>query len=206
MEGLPEAVCARFYEAHPVHAGATGASLARSMTAASGIGALLEHVEIDDWAFAPCGYSMNGSRGAFYYTIHVTPELAFSYASFETNDPAFRAPGRVAAVVAAFAPATCTLTLTSRRRDRCTLPAYELEGMRCTLHEVVPLDPNGNVSVGCLSFVSADTAAKAAEAEAAEMPVATPKAIRIDAEDASSEASSEDTCELPTEIVPEVSP
>ena len=72
--------------------------------------------------------------------------------------------------------------------------------------EVVPLDPNGNVSVGCLSFVSADTAAKAAEAEAAEMPVATPKAIRIDAEDASSEASSEDTCELPTEIVPEVSP
>ena len=201
MEGLPEAVCARFYEAHPVHAGATGASLARSMTAASGIGALLEQVEIDDWAFAPCGYSMNGSRGAFYYTIHVTPELAFSYASFETNDPAFRAPSRVAAVVAAFAPATCTLTLTSRRRERCTLPAYELEGMSCTLHEVVPLDPNGNVSVGCLSFVSADTAAKAAEAEAAEMPVATPKAIRIDAEDASSEASSEDTCELPTEIV-----
>ena len=170
MEGLPEAVCARFYEAHPVHAGATGASLARSMTAASGIGALLEQVEIDEWAFAPCGYSMNGSRDAFYYTIHVTPELAFSYASFETNDPAFRAPGRVAAVVAAFAPATCTLTLTSRRRERCTLPAYELEGMCCTLHEVVPLDPNGNVSVGCLSFVSADTAAEAAEAA---VPVAT---------------------------------
>ena len=193
MEGLPEAVCARFYEAHPVHAGATGASLARSMTAASGIGALLEHVEIDDWAFAPCGYSMNGSRGAFYYTIHVTPELAFSYASFETNDPAFRAPSRVAAVVAAFAPATCTLTLTSRRRERCTLPAYELEGMSCTLHEVVPLDPNGNVSVGCLSFVSADTAAELAA------PVAT-VVSSLDAEEASSEASSEDTCELPTEI------
>ena len=258
MEGLPEAVCARFYEAHPVHAGATGASLARSMTAASGIGALLEEVEIDEWAFAPCGYSMNGSRDAFYYTIHVTPELAFSYASFETNDPsackcsprrpslvphryasfetndpAFRAPGRVAAVVAAFAPATCTLTLTSRRRERCTLPAYELEGMCCTLHEVVPLDPNGNVSVGCLSFVSADTAAEAAVPVATvvmpslkgaisgtisgmisgtisvgslQAPSSSPKAMRIDTEEASSEASSEDTCELPTEIVPEIMP
>ncbi|KAF8585943.1 S-adenosylmethionine decarboxylase [Ramaria rubella] len=47
---------------------------------------------LDAYAFLPCGYSANallrpatGSEG--YYTIHVTPEDGWSYASFECNVP-----------------------------------------------------------------------------------------------------------------------
>ena len=72
------------------------------MTSVSGIGSLLPNVTIDDWAFAPCGYSMNGLRDGFYYTIHITPEDVYSYASFETNDPRYRTPAMVPATVDVF--------------------------------------------------------------------------------------------------------
>lgn len=40
----------------------------------------------DAFAFTPCGFSSNTIlRGDRYYTIHVTPENGWSYASFETN-------------------------------------------------------------------------------------------------------------------------
>ncbi|ANB14835.1 adenosylmethionine decarboxylase SPE2 [Sugiyamaella lignohabitans] len=44
---------------------------------------------VDSFCFTPCGYSCNGvvNQGN-YFTIHVTPEQGFSYASFETNVPA----------------------------------------------------------------------------------------------------------------------
>ena len=48
------------------------------MTVLSGIGALLPGVKVDNWAFEPCGYSMNGLRGDFYYTVHITPEPGVS--------------------------------------------------------------------------------------------------------------------------------
>ncbi|ELU39316.1 adenosylmethionine decarboxylase [Rhizoctonia solani AG-1 IA] len=46
---------------------------------------------LDSFAFEPCGYSANAlvehPLGEGYYTIHVTPEEGWSYASFECNVP-----------------------------------------------------------------------------------------------------------------------
>lgn len=52
-------------------------------TKASGIRDLLVKSKIDDFAFEPCGYSMNGLEGDAFNTIHITPEDGFSYASLE---------------------------------------------------------------------------------------------------------------------------
>merc|ERR1712238_88545 len=86
-----------------------------------------EEFKVDDWAFEPCGYSMNGLRDRFYYTIHVTPESGFSYASFETNDPQYREPKWVERIASTFKPTALTLTLTTRRVG-CELGAFVLGG------------------------------------------------------------------------------
>lgn len=42
----------------------------------------------DSFAFTPCGYSSNVVMDEeYYYTLHVTPEHGWSYASFESNVP-----------------------------------------------------------------------------------------------------------------------
>lgn len=42
----------------------------------------------DAFAFTPCGYSSNMMLDdKYYYTLHVTPEKGWSYASFESNVP-----------------------------------------------------------------------------------------------------------------------
>lgn len=43
----------------------------------------------DAFSFSPCGFSSNSiSRDSdYYYTLHITPEDGWSYASFETNYP-----------------------------------------------------------------------------------------------------------------------
>jgi len=54
----------------------------------SGIDKLIPGMMIDSFQWDPCGYSANGIMdGGYYWNIHVTPESAFSYASFETNYP-----------------------------------------------------------------------------------------------------------------------
>ena len=55
-------------------------------TTDSGIRSIFEELDIDDYVFEPCGYSMNGlnEQGSIdgqYSTIHITPEEGFSYAS-----------------------------------------------------------------------------------------------------------------------------
>lgn len=54
------------------------------MRRAAGIEKLLPHSKICDFAFDPCGYSMNSIEGSAHSTMHVTPETSFSFASFET--------------------------------------------------------------------------------------------------------------------------
>ncbi len=47
----------------------------------------------DAFAFTPCGYLSNSvsKMGNYYYTLHITPESGWLYASFETNFPFHRA-------------------------------------------------------------------------------------------------------------------
>ncbi|RWW20510.1 hypothetical protein GW17_00015383 [Ensete ventricosum] len=58
-------------------------SSAKEMTKLSGISDIIPEMEICDFDFEPCGYSMNGMHGSAFSTVHVTPEDGFSYASYE---------------------------------------------------------------------------------------------------------------------------
>lgn len=58
---------------------------AKELTKSVGINDLIPGTTIDDYIFEPCGYSANGILKDSYFTIHVTPQEEFSYASFETN-------------------------------------------------------------------------------------------------------------------------
>lgn len=58
-------------------------SSAKDMTEKSGILNIIPEMEICDFEFEPCGYSMNGINAKALSTIHVTPEEGFSYASYE---------------------------------------------------------------------------------------------------------------------------
>lgn len=51
----------------------------------SGIAQLIEGVEIDEYAFSPCGFSLNGLKDDGFITVHITPQDEFAYASYETN-------------------------------------------------------------------------------------------------------------------------
>lgn len=88
---------------------------------------------LDAYSFLPCGYSSNAlirwqecsetdpsAGGEGYYTIHVTPEEGWSYASFECNVPLHTCPAEsgipdlktlVRRVVDIFQPGRLTLTL-----------------------------------------------------------------------------------------------
>jgi hypothetical protein len=59
---------------------------------------------IQDYVFAPCGWSMNGMWGDVYWTMHVTPESQCSYASLETNVPVGSYSAVISHVIDAFKP------------------------------------------------------------------------------------------------------
>ena len=81
---------------------------------------------VDAYLFSPCGFSANGivppppnqenkNKAAHYFTVHVTPEPGFSFASFETNVPGGQ-NGRTTAeiiehVVNIFKPGRFSVTL-----------------------------------------------------------------------------------------------
>lgn len=91
---------------------------------------------IDAYQFSPCGFSANGvvpapegKTGTHYFTVHVTPEPNFSYASFETNVPHSQS-GRETVdilkhVVDIFKPGRFTVTLFEAKHAQTLAVAAE---------------------------------------------------------------------------------
>ena len=115
----------------------TPSTHAQSLSSQTGISDLFPpHITtLDAYSFNPCGYSSNAllrwsklppddqcHNGEGYYSIHVTPESGWSYASFECNVPLPTSPTHEAGsipdlqtlvrrVVRIFQPAKLSLTL-----------------------------------------------------------------------------------------------
>lgn len=120
----------------------SGHQLGRNISRELGIDALFpaDETQLDSFGFDPCGYSANavvgsgsphnprsdlttgGDGGGGYFTIHVTPEEGWSYASFECNVPLPTAssnsktgrptlPILIKKVVSIFQPSRLSITL-----------------------------------------------------------------------------------------------
>lgn len=90
-------------------------SCAKEMTKLSGISEIIPEMEICDFDFEPCGYSMNAINGPAFSTIHVTPEDGFSYASYEVmgfNPASFAYGDLVKRVLRCFGPSEFTVAVT----------------------------------------------------------------------------------------------
>lgn len=104
MVGLDDKTMAIFTQA------CTGS--AREATQKCGIDRLFHNMQVDDFLFNPCGYSMNGFlRSGHYVTIHVTPEVDFSYVSFETNAPQASYTELITKVLRLFMPSKFMMTI-----------------------------------------------------------------------------------------------
>lgn len=115
MTELDRALAKKFFRRF--NDGKTGDSAGREMTEMTGIDDVNENALICDYAFDPCGYSMNGVHGNRYSTVHVTPEDGFSYASFECTCSVYDSEGEILEalkkVVKIFRPAELSVTTTS---------------------------------------------------------------------------------------------
>ncbi|KAK7303201.1 hypothetical protein RJT34_14103 [Clitoria ternatea] len=117
--------------------GKSGHSAGKEMTELTGIGEINENALVCDFAFDPCGYSMNGMDGDWYSTIHVTPEDGYSYASFECvgNDDV-DIVHVLRKVVQIFRPGTISVSTTTAAATtssvwRKVVGAVEPMGLKC---------------------------------------------------------------------------
>ncbi|KAL3812742.1 hypothetical protein ACJIZ3_014010 [Penstemon smallii] len=125
--------------------GKTGDSAGLEMTEITGINDINRNALICDYAFDPCGYSMNGIDRNRYSTVHVTPEDGFSYASFECIGSIYDEREELAEVLKKvmkiFGPATMSVSTTCPSGHevwRGLAKAIEPLGMRlrsCTTDE-----------------------------------------------------------------------
>lgn len=77
----------------------------------SGISELFPDAVLDGFLFEPCGYSVNAMMDEHYFTIHVTPQQQFSFASFETDLPMEDYTELVDRVLRIFRPGRATVTI-----------------------------------------------------------------------------------------------
>lgn len=77
----------------------------------SGIAELFPDAILDGFLFDPCGYSVNGMMGPYFFTIHITPQDAFSFASFETDMPMQDYDDLIHRVLSIFRPGRATVTV-----------------------------------------------------------------------------------------------
>lgn len=117
--------------------GKTCDSAGKEMTEATGIGNINPQALICDFAFDPCGYSMNGIDGDRYSTIHVTPEDGYSYASYECVGSVYDDHEDFVQIlkkaVQVFRPATMSVSTTCRSHEVWKRVAGALEplGLKC---------------------------------------------------------------------------
>ncbi|XVF28470.1 hypothetical protein REPUB_Repub15cG0032100 [Reevesia pubescens] len=115
----------------------TGDSAGKEMTELTGINNINPGAFICDFAFDPCGYSMNGIDGDRYSTIHVTPEDGYSYASFECVGSIYDDQDDIVqtlkTAVQVFKPATVSVSTTSHSHEVWTRVAHAMEplGLKC---------------------------------------------------------------------------
>ena len=89
-------------------------SSGKEMTRLSGICDIIPEMDICDFEFKPCGYSMNGIHGPAVSTIHVAPEEGFSYASYEAMgfDPSMLYGELIERVLRCFDPSDFSVAVT----------------------------------------------------------------------------------------------
>ncbi|XP_074166196.1 S-adenosylmethionine decarboxylase proenzyme [Sminthopsis crassicaudata] len=126
MSELDPAVMDQFYMKDGV--------TANDVTRVSGIRDLIPGSVIDATMFNPCGYSMNGMKSdGTYWTIHITPEPAFSYVSFETNIGQTSYDDLIRKVVEIFKPGKFVTTLFVNQSSKCRTvfsSAQKIEGFK----------------------------------------------------------------------------
>ncbi|KAL7251952.1 hypothetical protein ACSBR1_013748 [Camellia fascicularis] len=131
--------------------GKSGDSAGKEMTEITGIGEINPNAIICDFAFDPCGYSMNSLDGNRYSTIHVTPEDGFSYASFECVGSIYDHRNNLVEVLKkaalVFRPATMSVSITCAEHEVWTRVAAVLEplGWKCRSCAVDEFPTIGNV-------------------------------------------------------------
>lgn len=119
----------------------------------TGISNILPGTVVDPHMFDPCGYSMNGLLGETYSTIHVTPEDAFSYVSFECNLKTASYDDVIKRVLAIFKPARFMVVvyaekdamLKSNNAFSATLPGFKRDAVnKCSY--------NNSLYISCSQF------------------------------------------------------
>ncbi|KAG9510876.1 S-adenosylmethionine decarboxylase proenzyme [Fragariocoptes setiger] len=99
---------------------------ARDATIKSGIDKIFPGMVIDDYLFTPCGYSMNGYiKSGHYVTIHITPEVDFSYVSFETNAPQASYLELIQKIIRMFVPGKFIMTIFANEASVAFNNSYE---------------------------------------------------------------------------------